>query len=306
MSATVQDQWSKWLLGTRFGGDAKAAEEGMRLLRAVRDRVLHRAKLGPGMTLLDVGAGDGLIAFGALDRVGETGHVIFSDISKPLLDHDRDLAGRLGALDRCSFVEASAADLRAIPDASIDVVTTRSVLIYVPGKIAAFREFHRVLKPGGRVSLFEPINRYAAVADRASGWGGPRVEPVRDLAERIGDYYRALQPLDADPMMDFDERDLVRLCEEAGFNRVQLELRIDIDTALPRSWEAMINAPGNPRIPPMAQAMREIFSPEEAARFEKHLRPLVEAGGMTQRNAVAFLCATKDGGPPRVTENGDG
>ena len=42
---------------------------------------LTRARLQPGETLLDVGAGDGLVAFGALERLGPAGHVIFADIS---------------------------------------------------------------------------------------------------------------------------------------------------------------------------------------------------------------------------------
>jgi arsenite methyltransferase len=40
-------------------------------------------------------------------------------------------------------------------------VTTRSVLIYVEDRRAAFAEFFRVLRLGGRLSIFEPINRFA-------------------------------------------------------------------------------------------------------------------------------------------------
>jgi ubiquinone/menaquinone biosynthesis C-methylase UbiE len=46
--------------------------------------------------LLDVGTGDGLIAFGALDLVGEDGRVVFSDVSQDLLDHSRTLAEEAG------------------------------------------------------------------------------------------------------------------------------------------------------------------------------------------------------------------
>ena len=49
----------------------------------VREKVLENAGLREAETLLDVGTGDGLIAFGALERVGRGGKVIFSDISFP-------------------------------------------------------------------------------------------------------------------------------------------------------------------------------------------------------------------------------
>jgi arsenite methyltransferase len=58
-----------------------------------RDRILDQAGLAAGDTLLDVGCGDGLIGFGALDR--GAGLVIFSDISQDLLDQCRRLAGEL-------------------------------------------------------------------------------------------------------------------------------------------------------------------------------------------------------------------
>jgi len=57
--------------------------------------------------------------------------------------------------------ETLADDLLMLSDESVDAVTTRSVLIYVPAKGQAFREFHRVLKAGGQVSIFEPINAVA-------------------------------------------------------------------------------------------------------------------------------------------------
>jgi len=152
--------WAEWLLHRRDGGDPEQRRKALEFLRPIRDRVLRNAALGEGDTLLDVGAGDGLIAFGALDLVGEWGRVVFSDVSRDLLDHSRSLAEEAGVLGRCKFVEAPADDLSALGDASVDAVTTRSVLIYVEDKRRAFSEFHRVLRPGGRLSVFEPINRF--------------------------------------------------------------------------------------------------------------------------------------------------
>ncbi|TMK96442.1 MAG: methyltransferase domain-containing protein, partial [Actinobacteria bacterium] len=58
----------------------------METLTRVRGKVLENAAIRDGETVLDVGAGDGLIAFEALERVGPQGRVIFSDISRDLLD----------------------------------------------------------------------------------------------------------------------------------------------------------------------------------------------------------------------------
>ena len=55
-----------------------------RYLYPLRDKVLSHTLLGEGEVLLDVGCGDGLIGFGALDKV-KTSQVIFSDISQDLL-----------------------------------------------------------------------------------------------------------------------------------------------------------------------------------------------------------------------------
>ncbi len=143
------DKWAAWVLHRRDGDDAEQHQKALDYLLPIRQRVLDNARIAPGDAVLDVGAGDGLIAFGALDRVGSNGQVILSDVSDDLVSHARSVAAELGAGDRMAFVRAAAEDLAPISDASVDVVTTRSVLIYVDDKATAFREFNRVLRSGG-------------------------------------------------------------------------------------------------------------------------------------------------------------
>ena len=290
--ASNQDMWSRWLLHRRFAGDRSAMQEALeKFLNPVRDKVLSHANLSEGETLLDVGCGDGLIAFGALEKA-RTSLVIFSDISQDLLDHAQVLAREMNLLERCQFLNASADDLSSITDATIDVVTTRSVLIYVSAKGQAFHEFHRVLKPGGRLSIFEPINRFTfpEPPDRFLGYD---VTPIMEIAGKVEALYQSIQPPDTDPMTDFDERDLVRFAEQAGFKEIHLELQIEIKPTEHGDWERLIKIAGNPKIPTLEEAMHQVLSPEERERFINHLCPLVEAKQGVRRSAVAYLWAVK-------------
>jgi arsenite methyltransferase len=289
-----RDIWAEWLLHRRFGGDPDQSRRFMEEVRQFRDKVLANAHIKEGETLLDVGAGDGLIAFGAIEQIGEHGEIILSDISQDLLDHDRTIANQMGIAGRCRFVRAAAEDLSPIADASVDVVTTRSVLIYVAAKQRAFNEFFRVLRPGGRISLFEPINRFGYPENDTVGkfWGYD-VSAVEEIAAKVRTLYRQLQPFDDDPMVNFDERNLLTHAEQAGFAEQHLELYADIEPAPPRPWETYAHSAGNPRIPTLAEAMAEVLTPAEAERFTAHLKPLVEQGGKTMAFAKAYLWAVK-------------
>jgi ubiquinone/menaquinone biosynthesis C-methylase UbiE len=290
--AEDRDRWHRWLLDVRHGGDPAYREKLMSELCRVRDEVLNRAGLQPDDTVLDVGTGDGLIAFGALDRLGPGGRVIFSDVSSDLLDYCHAAAAQAGQLSRCGFVLAPAENLAAIRGSSVDVVTTRSVLIYVADKAAAFAEFRRVLRPGGRISLFEPINvLMQGCASRL--FFGYDVSAVAEIAAKLNAQFGAIQPPGADPMLDFDDRDLVRLAEQAGFADVQLDLRVIVRTRRPAApWERFLRQSGNPKLPPLAEMLERALSPAELAAFTAHLRPLVEAGLGESRKAVAYLTAS--------------
>src|SRR5436190_1413327 len=110
MAKPQRDIWSEWILNRRFGGDLNRLKALMDHLYPIRDKVLANAGLGENGTLLDVGCGDGLIAFGALEKSAGI-RVIFSDISQDLLDHAKKLAEQVGALDRSQFICTPADDL---------------------------------------------------------------------------------------------------------------------------------------------------------------------------------------------------
>jgi ubiquinone/menaquinone biosynthesis C-methylase UbiE len=293
-----QDRWAAWVLDRRFGGEPEQAERAMRKLGPVRDRVLEGAAIREGDVVLDVGAGDGLIAFGALPRVGESGKVIFSDVSQELLDVSRGLAGDLDALDRCEFVLARAEELGPLADESVDVVTTRSVVIYVEEKQRAFDTFHRVLRPGGRLSMFEPINSFT-FPEPEHEYMGFDVAPIAGLVRRVKAAYNRLATADDSTLIDFDEGDLIAFAERAGFRKVELtyEATVERDAGAhwgnDVGWDTFLRVAPNPLAPSLAEMIDDALSPEEAKRFVSHVRPLFEGKKGTSRSAVAYLRAVK-------------
>jgi arsenite methyltransferase len=292
---TSSDHWSRWLLQRRDGGDERQRAVTLDALAGIRDRVLAGAEPLEGTTLLDVGTGDGLIGLEALARVGTSGTVIFSDVSEALLGHVRDAVRQRGTLDRSRFVQTDAHDLAAIVDRSVDVVTTRSVLIYVTDKAGALAAMHRVLRPDGRISLFEPINRLTSPEPADRFWGFD-VAAVLPLAERVKTAYRSLEDPDAASMMDFDDRDLVRFAEDAGFDRIHLECHVDVEPgSLSRTVgiEALLGTSPNPLAPTVGETIAEALGPDERDRFIAHLAEAIDRGDGVRRSAVAYLTATK-------------
>src|SRR5260370_5628651 len=129
--------------------------------------------------------------------------------------------------------------------ASVDVVTARSVIIYVTDKQRALAEFYRVLKPTGRISILEPINRLTYPGPPNELFG-VNVAEIRDLADKVK--VAAEQTLGAQAtMLDFDDRDLLDMAEQAGFRQIHLDLeRQMIEKHMPPTWARLRAPSGNP------------------------------------------------------------
>lgn len=226
--------------------------------------------------MLDVGAGTGLLAVEARRRVGESGRVVALDISTHALAECARPGIALGLI-------AGDAVALPLPDQCVDVVVTRSVLIYVADKARAATEFHRVLLPGGRVSLFEPINsQYKSLA----GVDLSDLEPARSrVLER---WQRGADPGGA--MGGFDDRDFV----DAGFETVELTHELVHRRTRARGpdvWASLTMRP-NPNMVSYEQAAREVLG----SAADEHLAALVSA--LTKRpstsvDAGAYLRARR-------------
>jgi arsenite methyltransferase len=233
--------------------------------------------------------------------------VIFSDVSSALVERCRAIAenpkfpspsgggqGGGSLLDRCRFVVNSADDLRDISDRSVDVVTTRSVLIYVDRKDRAFAEFFRVLRPGGRISIGEPINRFSYPEPRGR-FLGYDVTPVVEIADKLEAFFDREERPKISAMMDFDERDLIAIAERTGFGNIHLDLQANIKAPRPEDWTRFVQSAGNPLSPTLEEAMIASLTSDERERFTAYLKPLVESGIGAERRAFAFLSAEKPG-----------
>jgi arsenite methyltransferase len=295
------DEWSRWLLNLRHGGDPSFAQALRTELEGYADRVLDGAKLKTDMTLADIGTGEGLIAFSAINRVGPSLHVVLTDISAPMLRHAEALASERGVRQQCSFVECAADKLTGIPDTSVDVVTTRAVLAYVANKEVALREFHRILKPGGRISLAEPImqdDAFAACALKRMiderGTESPG-EPFLPLLHRwkAAQFPDTQEKITASPIANFSERTLFESIRVSGFTQIHLELHIDLLPSTIPSWKVFLESSPHPWAPPLSTILADVFTPEERQTFEKTMRPLVESGQALTTRRTAYFNAVK-------------
>jgi ubiquinone/menaquinone biosynthesis C-methylase UbiE len=180
-----------------------------------RDAYLGLLGIADGQRVLDVGCGSGAVTRAIPRRVGDRGVAVGLDPSPALLEVARELAREAGLGDRIELYEGSALRL-PFPDRSFDAVLCATVLSHVPGGEAAIPELVRVLRPGGRLGVFDMdtdmttfthpdralTRRIVAAASDATavdGWLARRMPSLFEQAGLVDIRVRGFFPLETDP-----------------------------------------------------------------------------------------------------------
>ena len=116
---------------------------------AWRDLILRYAPRKKKLRILDVGTGPGFFAM----TLALAGHeVVAIDVTEQMLEHARENARVYGA--NVKFLLQRGENLPC-PDESFDLIVSRNVIWNLEFPECAFREWERVLAPGGRMVYFD-------------------------------------------------------------------------------------------------------------------------------------------------------
>jgi SAM-dependent methyltransferase len=132
---------------------------------------------------LEIGAGTGYFTLNLL-RAGVVEEAVATDISPGMLQALQASAARLGA-----EVETARCEAASLPfeDDSFDLVFGHAVLHHLPDLDGAFREFRRVLRPGGTIAFCGEPSRYGDRIASLPKRGAHALSPVWRAAVRASE-----------------------------------------------------------------------------------------------------------------------
>jgi ubiquinone/menaquinone biosynthesis C-methylase UbiE len=162
-------------------------ETGRRLVVAK----LRKALGGPARRFdraLEIGSGTGYFSLNLM-RAGLIGELVATDISRGMLD---ELAASARRMELDVETVCTESERLPFPDNSFDLVLGHAVLHHLPDLEASFREFRRVLRPGGRIAFCgEPSfhgDRLASVPKRAAMAVAPWWRRLLGVGPRIDEF----------------------------------------------------------------------------------------------------------------------
>jgi ubiquinone/menaquinone biosynthesis C-methylase UbiE len=134
--------------------------------------MLDAVGAGDGDRVLDIGAGTGVVARAALNRVGTRGSVVAVDPNEGMLAVAKRLAPTVD-------IRRGVAEQLPVDQGEIDCVTCQFALMFFSDRRRAVGEMRRVLRPGGRLA----VATWASV-EESPGYAAM----VELLADEIGDW----------------------------------------------------------------------------------------------------------------------
>ena len=113
----------------------------------------RRHGIRPGMTVLEVGPGNGRYTVETARAVGDTGKVIAVDIEPKMIER----VIRRAQAEGTTNLEAKMANVYDLPfpDGTFDAICMIAVISEIPHPHLALSEFHRVLKQAGTLAFSE-------------------------------------------------------------------------------------------------------------------------------------------------------
>jgi sterol 24-C-methyltransferase len=173
-------------------------------LRRMEDKLGQELRLPPGSHVLDAGCGVGDVADHLATEYGLK--ISGIDILDFNIQSAKERAKRRGLEGQVTFDLMSFAELKFPPE-TFDGVYTMETLVHAADAEAVLEQFHRVLKKGGRLVLFE--------YSRA---------PEQVMPKRASDALRQVNTLGAMPSFQrFEHGLLEQLLEKAGFSAITVE-----------------------------------------------------------------------------------
>jgi SAM-dependent methyltransferase len=140
---------------------------------AARRLSIDRLRLAPGDRVLIVGAGTGL----DLDFLPANVHVTAIDVTPAMLKH---LERRAAGTGRSVTTRIMDARQLAFPDSSFDAVVMHLILAVMPQPERGLSEAVRVVKPGGRIAVFDKFFARVESEEHEVGRSCPRQHSAGD------------------------------------------------------------------------------------------------------------------------------
>ena len=118
------------------------------------NRLLEPAEIAAGQSVADYGCGPGFVSVELAKRVGQAGHVHSFDINADFVTRTREKLTAEG-LDTRVTVTHLKSDMLPLVDDTLDRLVIKNVMVYVDDPLSSFKEFRRVVKPGGKVHAID-------------------------------------------------------------------------------------------------------------------------------------------------------